>query len=249
MNSSGIVANSSKCRSGAPSKLIGRSSTRQAKRQNSVGIPKTIMGNTNVDTSHSPMEGEKRERRRRVANRNVDNPILWPLDDNTEGINLTSLPPLKSPNVVPVISRKTRFGAEAQRAVHPDLVLCSEDDNTYFYDSTTLSDFIDDDSLFLGEHDLDFDTATTTPQQRHTRKLVRGRRPDREQSSEEEDIEQEQPNATQPIITLHKETRPLMLNLADRSNNNCVIRNGKCTIESSDRTTSSSLDEPFVPNL
>jgi hypothetical protein len=214
------------------------------------------MSNTNVDTGHSLIKEGKRKQRRLVTNKNVNNPTFRRLDDNTEGINLISPLPLKSSNAVPVISRRARFTAEAKGGVHHDLGLCSEDDDTYVYEHTTLSDFIDDDSLFLGEHELDSDMATVTPQQKRTRKLVRGRRPDREQLSEVEDREQEQSrtpagtNITQPITSLQNESRHLMLNLVDCSNNGGVIRNGKCLMEPSDRATSSGVNELFlIPNL
>jgi len=84
--------------------------------------------------------------------------------------------------IKPPKSRQARKAAEKPRATPPQRVESEEEEEEFGLDSDGLSDFIVDDSSFMEEED----TVIEEPTPRSVRKLVKGRRPNRIEDSDEE---------------------------------------------------------------
>lgn len=120
--------------------------------------------------------------RRRILNKKSDNPLLRPFGDEARKVTSSSLS--KTSNLRPEArsDKKEPLFVQKNGLLRPEECSNSAGDDSYDEDSTGLSDFIVRDSSYLEDQELDYIAKSTTNNQRVKRKLVRGRRPSRQES-------------------------------------------------------------------
>jgi hypothetical protein len=205
-----------------------------------LAIPKKGRINADMEPGISSKVSREEENSRKLLDKKVNKQRLWPHNGSKSG-NLIS----------------TCLGNKSPISVIPPVKPNAKANNSDQHRNATLSDFIEDDSSFLSEQDSEYDTVT--PHQRKgTRRLVQGRRPSRDPSSEAEDRESMQPessttvNVAHPATDLQLEAKSVMLNVPDHSPGGGIMRNYKGStrrvlkLMSRDQTGNSDMDGPFA---
>jgi hypothetical protein len=120
--------------------------------------------------------------RKRLLNKQCDNPLLLPLDVGRKKTSFASFSNDASKNS---IMTSKQLSVEKKRAAldNSDGLPVSEDEHeAYWSDSTDLSDFIVRDSSFLDDMGSEDILPSVVRPPMSTRRLVKGRRPSRERS-------------------------------------------------------------------
>lgn len=170
----------------------------------------------------SKTDFQKPKSKRRVLNKICDNPLLRPFDhqkESTASLSSSKMSELKLKSLL----AKSKVHKESKATGRPSLNSASEEEELSMQDSTGLSDFVVDDSSIFDEDSTDEDVRPRPP--RSTRRLVRGRRPPREDSSEEE-----QSRPRKDILNASK---------------NVNMQKIECS-SSQDQSASRDLDEPLA---
>jgi hypothetical protein len=157
----------------------------------------------------SALDTGKSKPRKRVLYKTCDNPLLRPFDN---GAKSKSAPLLKTP------TSRTVSGPKPKIAPQKSALVYSSDGPSDFEngqddigdESDGLSDFVVMDSSFLDDEDSEEDVLPAKYAPRSTRKLVRGRRPSRQESSPPVKDALEGPSGTDENSTATKRDQSLL---------------------------------------